>query len=153
MRRPAPCEQDCHDSGSPLPLTMYEPVAIEPGMMPSSPARALVAPLRVTHKSFDTVSPEVHLTRVRQSRRQTITVLLLHTMHRVNEGAGLALAKVMMHVDELGHVWDVPGHLTRGSMPVQRVSAEGSARHPLKHLTAHPFYDVRNRPHHSHSVF
>ncbi len=36
---------------------MNEPVPIEPGMMPSCPSRAEVAPLRVTHRSRSTCSP------------------------------------------------------------------------------------------------
>jgi hypothetical protein len=49
IARPAPCEQEWNDSGLPLPRTMNDFAPIEPGMMPSSPAPALTAPLRVTH--------------------------------------------------------------------------------------------------------
>ena len=36
--RPAPCDAELNDAALPRPRTMYEPVPIEPGMMPSSPA-------------------------------------------------------------------------------------------------------------------
>ncbi len=52
MRRPAPWEAELKDAALPRPLTMYEPVPMEPGMMPYSPEPARIAPLRVTSRSI-----------------------------------------------------------------------------------------------------
>ena len=51
IRRPAPCDAEQYASRLPLPRTMYDPVPIEPGMMPRSPLPARIAPLRVTSTS------------------------------------------------------------------------------------------------------
>ncbi len=51
IRRPAPCDAEQYASGFPRPRTMYDPVPIDPGMMPRSPRPARIAPLRVTSTS------------------------------------------------------------------------------------------------------
>src|SRR5699024_4989599 len=51
MRRPAPWDADQYEAGLPRPRTTYEPVPIDPGMRPSSPVPARIAPLRVTTSS------------------------------------------------------------------------------------------------------
>ena len=49
MTRPAPCDADVERlAAAPLPRTTKPGVAIEPGMTPSTPAPAGVAPLRWT---------------------------------------------------------------------------------------------------------
>jgi len=52
IRRPAPCEAEQNASGLPSPRTMYDPVPIDPGMMPRSPLPARIAPFRVTSTSM-----------------------------------------------------------------------------------------------------
>ncbi|KQX90848.1 hypothetical protein ASD51_20895 [Streptomyces sp. Root55] len=52
IRRPAPCEAELKDFSFPSPFTMYEPVPIEPGMIPKSPEPARIAPFRVTSRSM-----------------------------------------------------------------------------------------------------
>ena len=52
MARPAPCEQVSNESALPLPRTIKDFAPIDPGIMPSSPAPARTAPLRVSHTSF-----------------------------------------------------------------------------------------------------
>ncbi len=50
--RPAPCEAELKNATFPRPFTMYEPVPIEPGMIPNSPEPARIAPFRVTSRSM-----------------------------------------------------------------------------------------------------
>ena len=47
--RPAPCGDEFSESASPLPVTTYDAVPIDPGISPASPTPALIAPLRDTH--------------------------------------------------------------------------------------------------------
>ena len=47
--RPAPCGDEFSDIGLPSPSTTYDAVPIDPGMRPSRPTSAWIAPLRDTH--------------------------------------------------------------------------------------------------------